>query len=364
MYGILLFGFNVVSAVGWFVGYHVYDYLKDAKGLRRFPAMDALAPLTNISFMLLARAGFRSEHLHRLHAGGKPIIRIGPNSLSFSSPQAIKDIYGHGTSCVKDQQYVVTSGSHFHVADVVDKQEHGRKRKVLASAYALKNLEDWEFKVSDKVERMIRQFDARCGQHTCIDFRLWSNYFTLDAISDIGLSQSLGFLDAGSARCLSTRPDGSTQEVDPRECLGAANEQVAHLSWSSKYYKSVIVPSCKTFSPYYRRLFQCNTAWDGIYRNLANQRLKRYQAGEKLDDIFGALMENKNDVPYGLEWGEILAEVSIMMNAGSVTTAIAIANMVSHARLLNVPATRDLSTLPTLSTACYREFSFSIRNLH
>lgn len=37
-------------------------------------------------------------------------------------------------------------------------------------------------------------------------------------------------------------------------------------------------------------------------------------------------MHDKNGVPHNLEWGEIVAEVSIMMNAGSTTTAIAMAN--------------------------------------
>jgi cytochrome P450 len=38
-------------------------------------------------------------------------------------------------------------------------------------------------------------------------------------------------------------------------------------------------------------------------------------------------MEDKNGHPNNLEWGEIVAEVSIMMNAGSATTAIAMTNV-------------------------------------
>lgn len=47
-------------------------------------------------------------------------------------------------------------------------------------------------------------------------------------------------------------------------------------------------------------------------------------------------MEDKAGSPNLLEWGEILAEVNIMMNAGSVTTAIAIAN--AAYQLLRNPA--------------------------
>lgn len=48
-------------------------------------------------------------------------------------------------------------------------------------------------------------------------------------------------------------------------------------------------------------------------------------------------MEDKNVKPNNLEWGEIVAENSIMMNAGSVTTAIAMANVIFQ--LLKNPAT-------------------------
>lgn len=41
-------------------------------------------------------------------------------------------------------------------------------------------------------------------------------------------------------------------------------------------------------------------------------------------------MEDKNGNPNALEWGEIVAEVSIMMNAGSDTTAIAMNNAMYH----------------------------------
>jgi cytochrome P450 len=60
-----------------------------------------------------------------------------------------------------------------------------------------------------------------------------------------------------------------------------------------------------------------------------------------LDDFFQALMEDKNGNPNNLEWGEIVAEVSIMMNAGSATTAIAMANVLFQL-LKNPPIMKKL----------------------
>lgn len=73
-------------------------------------------------------------------------------------------------------------------------------------------------------------------------------------------------------------------------------------------------------------MWRLNENWNDIVLHRATQRLKRHQAGEKLDDFFAALMEDKNGTPKNLEWGEIVAEISIMMNAGSDTTAIAMNN--------------------------------------
>ena len=70
--------------------------------------------------------------------------------------------------------------------------------------------------------------------------------------------------------------------------------------------------------------------WDACVLQRSAQRLDAYHKGKKYDDFFQALMEDKNGKPNNLEWGEINAEVNIMMNAGSTTTAIAMANVLYH----------------------------------
>jgi len=325
MYGLIFGVALLLLTVTWFVGYHVYDYIRDENGLRKYPAMNILAGYTNLAFMVLSHRGFRSKELQEMHAKGNPVIRTGPNSLSYSDPQAIRDIYGHNSKCLKDEQYQIFSGSHYHLADVVDKHDHAQKRRVLSSAYALKNLEDWEYKVADTTMRMLNQFDQRCNGET-VGYRCWTNFFALDAIAFIGLSKRLGFLVNGNDRCLSMRPDGSTHEVNYRECLYATSRAQSGLGWSYRWYKHIVALS-KWLSPWYNRLWKLNEDWDGIYLNLATERLQRYNAGEKLDDFFEALMHDKNGVPHNLEWGEMLAEISVMMNAGSTTTAIAMANV-------------------------------------
>ncbi|KAI6818551.1 cytochrome protein [Hortaea werneckii] len=328
MYGLVFGAAASLLAITWFIGYHVYAYFKDPKGLRRFPGMDPLAPFTNASMIVTAYGGFRSKHLLDLHNKGQPVIRTGPNALSYGDPRAIKDIYGHNTKCVKDEQYAMTAGSHFHLADVVDKHEHQRKRKVLSSAYALKNLEEWEFKVADKAQRMLDQLDKRCCDHghdEIVDYRKFANFFSLDAIADIGLSKRLGFLDNADDRCLSMASDGSTHYCQYRQCLYANSRLMSVLGNTYRWFPHLCSLS-RHFFPEFARLWKLSDSWDGIPPALTYERLQRYQNGERLDDFFQAMMHDKNGAPHNLEFGEIAAEVSIMMNAGSTTTAIAMTN--------------------------------------
>lgn len=218
-----------------------------------------------------------------------------------------------------------------------DKLDHQRKRRILSSAYALKNLEGWEYKVADKTERFIKAADARCTlplkkgerpapEDLTFDYRAFSNFFTLDAIADIGLSERLGFLDQGHDLVTAETMDGKLYQVNYRECLHATARAQSGLVWAYDWYP-LLWKLCKYVSKDYRRMLKLNEGWNDIVWHRSTQRLARYRAGEQLDDFFSALMDDKNGNPNGMEWGEIVAEISIMMNAGSDTTAIAMNNV-------------------------------------
>ncbi|KAJ5532496.1 hypothetical protein N7494_009048 [Penicillium frequentans] len=342
--GLLAFAFI------FFIGYPYVEYLRDPKGLRKYPNLHPISGFSAIPFMLMALRGFRSRELAELHKK-HPVIRTGPNMLSYGDVRAIKDIYGHNTKCTKDSSYLITSGSHFNLADVVDKPDHARKRKVLSSAYALKNLESWEYKVTDKVQRMFKHFDEVCTmapkedvasgrvapdqKDLTLDLRAWNNFFTLDAIADIGLSEKLGFLDQGNDMCTAERKDGSIYTTSLRNALYPTARKQSYILWNYDWYPAL--NKMVNVIPYFNEMQKAGDNWENIMWRRGNERLRRYEAGEKLDDFFQALMEDKNGIPNNLEWGEVVAECNIMMNAGSVTTAVAITNVMYQ--LLRNPRT-------------------------
>lgn len=254
--------FVLILIIFRFTLYPIIRYFYDPKGLRKYPKLQFFSGLSDLPFIYEAHRGFRSQALLRAHSK-HPVVRIGPNSLSFGHHEAISDIYGHRTECSKDHFYSILSGSHSHLADVVDRAEHARKRKTMSSAYAIKNLENWEFKVANMVREMITALDTQCTEplrkterpnqeDLNTDFRMWSNLFSIAAITNIGLSEDLGFLRQGNDLVTSGAMDGNTKRVHFRECLFSTAWAQSNLIWAYAWYPTLVRIS-KLVSSTYRK---------------------------------------------------------------------------------------------------------------
>ncbi|KAI0478191.1 cytochrome P450 [Xylaria cf. heliscus] len=324
----------ICIAVTYLLILPIIRYLIDAKGLRKYPNYSWLSPFTDFNYCYLSAQGFRSRDLYLAHKRTRqPILRIGPNSLSFCDSRAIRDIYGHSTPCTKDVKEDVLAGSHRNLFDVVDKPEHARKRKLLSAAFALKNLERWEHKVAHTTERLVKAFDRICtapldGQKfdpadLTVDFCKWINLWTIEAINLIALSADMDLLDKGSDEVVAERRDGTLYRARYRFSLEQLVIVMSTFCWEYNLFPWVewlvrVIPNP------WKTLSHNGKAFGDIVYRLAAERLRRYHAGEKLDDFFQSLIENKTGDPNNLEWGEIVSEVGGIINAGSDTTAMAL----------------------------------------
>ncbi|RAK95353.1 cytochrome P450 [Aspergillus ibericus CBS 121593] len=314
----------------------ILSYLYDAKGLRRYPNVNFLAGFTSLAYVWERRRSFRTRHLY-LHHQRHPILRLGPNTLSFADPGAIKDIYGHGTPCRKDDIYTLTVGSHAHILNVLDRDDHARKRRMLSHAFATRNLEHWEFKISDKINKLIAQLDRRCtlplsvgkqvrASDLTVNFRLWSNLFTIDALADIALSEQLGMLDSGTDTIQVDGRDGNLSYIDS---LRGGNNVLSHFVGATEWF-SLFKTVSGFFSPRSRKQWEHGRNFGRIASALADKRLQRHDRGDRLSDLFACLIEDKAGEARCLDRGEIEAETNLLLDAGSDTTAIALTHALYH----------------------------------
>lgn len=323
---------SLAAVVVVFILKPIYDYVRDPKGLRRFAGMTPLAPFTNLPYMWASARGRRYKVVHEAHKK-YPIVRVGPNSISFNDVAAVKDIHGHGTVALKDNFYNILAGTHRHLADSQDKEEHSRKRRTLAAAYAQASIVHWEHVVADRVRALVEQYDRRCisqediakknfNKESYVNHRHWMNLFSIDAINEIGLSAGLRLLEAGDDLVEVQTLDGRVYKCHYRAALWNSHRIQASIAWATEWFP--ILAKLAAWHP----LWKYKLHFDDIVIWQCRRRLARYQAGEKLDDFFSFLLHDKYGNPNMLPMGELIAECSIMMNAGSDTTAIALTNVI------------------------------------
>ncbi|OQE22444.1 hypothetical protein PENSTE_c010G07818 [Penicillium steckii] len=331
------------------ITFPILRYFRDQKGFRKYPNYSLFSGITDIPYCHLSSLGFRSRDLTKLHEKD-PILRIGPNNLSFGGIDAIKDIYGHSTTCVKDVKYAITSDAHPHLFDVVDKPSHAAKRKRLSAAFAIKNLERWDFKVARTTERLLAAFDKLCTQplpagsipeasDLTVDFNKWANLFTIEAINNIALSSNLGLLEKGNDFVTAQKRDGTIYEAQYRKSQNTSAYASSHFVWDYQNFR-LFVRLSKLF-PKWRKAWAEAAPFKDVIYHQAVTRLDRYNKGEKLDDFFTALMDDKNGQPQNLEWGEITGEIAAILDAGADTTAIALTQILE----LLIRHPQHLSTL-------------------
>jgi len=334
---LITLGVITLLAVGRLFVLPVLRYFRDAKGLRAYPSYSWLSPLTDFRHCFLSSQGRRSRDLTKAHKErGAPILRIGPNALSFNHADAIKDIYGHRTKCLKDTKESILAGTHRQLFDVIDKADHARKRKLLSAAFATKNLENWEYKVNYTARRLVKAFDERCiesapavsraGDGAAVDFNHWINLWTIEAINFIAISSKMDLLDTGTDWVTAEKLDGTQYRARYRYSQNHSAIVKSVFCWDYDLWPWVAWIT-RSVPSRWKQIWEKSAPWGDITYHQAKERLRRHNAGEQLDDFFSCLMNDKSGAPNYLDWGEIVAEVSAIIDAGAETTAIALSNI-------------------------------------
>lgn len=340
------------------------SYIWDTKRLRRFPTPS----YAGISSLWRISKNWHYKHYLAVHDAHKqlgPHIRIAPNHISIADPQAVQDIYGHGANFLKDAWYDGGAGEFRHMADARVKAEHQAKRKLLAHIFAQKTISSLEPVISDTVATFLSQIERAADSSSSLNMRRYLNYFTIDVFSRLLYGESFKCIERGSDLVDASNRHGKIYKVPFIKALHDAT----HINTILGMEAPLLPITKRIFSshPYKKAGEDYENI---IYHNAVN----RLQAVE-LDfdsDIFAKLLTNNRGEPVGLCLGDILAESSVMMNAGTDTTTAALTNTIyllyKHpsvlAKLRNeldhatghteIPSYEAISALPYLR-ACIEE---------
>ncbi|KAI1158262.1 cytochrome P450 [Nemania serpens] len=169
-------------------------------GLNKYPG-PFLASLTDL-WRLWDVWGRQSEVTHRkLHARYGDVVRLGPRTLSFADPKALKTIYGLNKGFVKSDFYIVQQGVSkgrglATLFSTTDNNFHAQLRRCVNSAFSMSAMVQYEPFVNNTLRLFFEQTERLYVNNAegC-DFVRWLQFYAFDVIGEVTYSKRHGFIE-------------------------------------------------------------------------------------------------------------------------------------------------------------------------
>lgn len=165
--------------------------------LRKIPG----PPLAKVS-RLWARIGnfygCKSQRIHTAHESYGPVVRVGPNELSFANPAAVYEIYNNNDVFVKEETFYRAKRVFHenHMMSFRDVEAHKQRRKLLSRGFSQASMLDFENNMSKKIQTMLEQWATRAPEGP-VDVYPWAHWLGFDIVYHLMFDEDPGSVKAG-----------------------------------------------------------------------------------------------------------------------------------------------------------------------
>lgn len=183
-------------------------YRKYASPLRNYPG-PWLASTTRL-WKVISTTSTRTHLDHiELHKKYGPFVRIAPNEVSLSSPEAARTLLSAGKRFCKTEFYgVFPPVENPDIFTEVREDAHTQKKKVANVAYSMAAMQQLSPFIDDSIELLMQKTDAAAAGRTRGPIQDFSkgpvlnlgdhlHWFAFDVLGEVAFSRSFGFLDQG-----------------------------------------------------------------------------------------------------------------------------------------------------------------------
>lgn len=253
-----------------------------------------------------------------LHAKYGPVVRVAPNKLSYAAgAQAHKDIYGHRKhgqpSIAKDPSFYVASPNGVHNLVSADDANHARQRKALSPAFADKTLKDLEPLLGHWMNKMKEKLQQKAEAGEKVDILKYFNCTTFDIMGDLAFSEDLHMLENGEYSAWVQAIFSSAKEM-------AKLRAFKMINWFTEWLVNTLLlnnPNAQL-----KRSQYWNDSKERADRRLAST--------PERPDLWTKIFEKSKVAEDGLTLDEYHSTASILMIAGTETTATALSGVMYY----------------------------------
>ncbi|KAF5864593.1 hypothetical protein ETB97_007151 [Aspergillus alliaceus] len=279
--------------------------------LAKYPG-PLLAKVTNLYGGYYAWKGDLHIDMMRCHEKYGNHVRYAPNRVLFNTNTGLKEIYAFSKSFQKSAAYGAMVHRAPNTLTLIDKRQHGRKRRIIGQGFGDAALRGFEGTTMDHVRKFCDALakdipdEKSGGWSRPQNMAKWSNYLTFDIMSSIIFGESFDLI-------------GSPDNREIVQCIEDSNVRTGVLLQAAEL-------SARRLD---RRLFPEAIKGRNAFIGFVNKLLKKRMSAKPLKrhDVFSFLLDAIDpETQQGFTPAEIGAESTTMIVAGSDTSSTAIAS--------------------------------------
>ncbi|KAI1499097.1 isotrichodermin C-15 hydroxylase [Biscogniauxia marginata] len=270
-----------------------------------------LAKITNVYQLYHAWKGDRHLEFWRMHERYGRIVRFGPNSVSFNTNAALKDIYGFKANVRKAPFYDAFVHPAPNTHNARDKALHARKRRVLSQGFSDAAMKEMERYILANVRTFCQQIglgatDERKGWTAPKNMADWCNYLAMDILGDLCYGKAFHMLE---------RPDNRYA----LELVSLATTR--HLICGTMR----LVGKLHLDKILFRRIAAGRAKYMAYSKAQLTERTKLGDDTDRRDFFYHLLKARDPETGQGFSTPELWGESNLLIIAGSDTTSTAMA---------------------------------------
>ncbi|KAK4948697.1 hypothetical protein LTR10_012701 [Elasticomyces elasticus] len=271
----------------------------------------------------------RSEHDHiHVHRKYGPIVRTGPNELSFASPEAAKDIFAVGKGIQKtDFYWVFPPAESPDVFTEIREWKHAQLKRFTVQPYSLASMQKMAPAIEDVERELIDKLDsfAKGGKGT-VDLGDYLHFFAFDVLGEVAFSHRYGFIRTG------TDVDGCIKYIDEVQWYDGFVGQVPWL-----HYLGRLNPLAPYLGLSLKAVQVTRMALEELGKRKQLDNNGRPATGQ--DDLLAQLIQGHSRAPDKFTEADVFAVAHGAIGAGSDSTASTMQSFFHL--LLNSPASYE-----------------------
>ncbi|KAK5126560.1 hypothetical protein LTR85_009494 [Meristemomyces frigidus] len=293
-----------------------FFYYRYTPPLRNYPGPFLASGSRAWKVLSTWRGKTETDHIN-IHEKYGPIVRIGPNELSLSSPTAAREVLAAGKGFHKTDFYgVFPPPENPDIFTETREAVHAVKKRFASNPYSMSSMQSLSVYIEETERLLMSKMDAMCqSPDRYCNLGDYLHYYAFDVLGEIAFSRRFSFIECGYDL------EGAIKTIDDMQWYDGVIGQIPE--WDFAFRRN----------PLWKFVPWLSTSNFLITRMALDEMGKRKKYGSKeIDrkDLLSSLIAAREKAPEQFKEGDVFAVAHGAIFAGSDSTASTMQSFCHH----------------------------------